>query len=108
MITSTIDHATRWAVFEPNDAGLAKRIQALVHAYMVSLADTGAFVDDRFVVQCDAGLHARPVDPHRGISILLGFHPTGADNAVSLTLHQTVSGCRAATTAFAPVTAACA
>jgi phage tail sheath protein FI len=108
MITNTIDHATRWAVFERNDSGLAKRIQALVHAYMCTLADAGAFVDDRFVVQCDAGLHSRPVDPHRGVSILLEFHPSGADDPVSLTLHQTASGCRVATTAFAPVMADCA
>jgi phage tail sheath protein FI len=103
MVTNTIDRATRWAVFEPNDAGLAKRIQALVHAYMCSLADAGAFVNDRFTVQCDAGLHSSPVDPQRGVSILLEFHPAGADDVVSLTLHQTASGCRVATTAFAPV-----
>lgn len=108
MITNTIDHATRWAVFERNDAALAKRIQSLVHAYMCSLADAGAFVNDHFVVQCDAGMHSLPIDPHRGISILLGFHPTGSDQAISLTLHQTASGCRVAATAFAPVSAECA
>jgi phage tail sheath protein FI len=107
-ITNAIDAATRWAVFEPDTAHVAERIQSQVHAYMCSLADAGAFVDDAFLVQCNAGLHANPVDPDRGITILLGFHPVGCNDPVSLTLHQTISGCRVATTAFAPATAECA
>lgn len=108
MITKAIDKATRWAVFEANEPGLAERIQAQIHAWLSGLAQAGAFADDRFVVLCDAGLHADAVDPRRGITILLAFQPAGADQAVSLTLHQTVSGCRVATTAFAPVHALCA
>ena len=107
-ITNAIDRATRWAVFEPDAAQVAKRIQSQVHAYMCFLADVGAFVDDDILVQCNAGLHSHPNDPDRGITILLGFHPVGSDEPVSLTLHQTVSGCRVATTAFAPATAECA
>ena len=107
-ITNAIDGATRWAVFEPDAASVAERIQSQVHAYMCYLADAGAFVDDGFFVQCNAGLHSYPIDPNRGITILLGFHPVGSDEPVSLTLHQTISGCRVATTAFAPATAECA
>ena len=107
-ITNTIERAIRWAVFEPNESRVAERIHAQVHAYMVSLADAGAFEDDHFMVQCDAGLHTHPIDPHRGVTMLLEFHPSGSDEAVSLTLHQTTSGCRVATTAFAPATAKCA
>ncbi len=107
-ITNAIDGATRWAVFEPDAARVAERIQSQVHAYMCYLADAGAFVDDTFLVQSNAGLHSRPIDPERGITILLVFHPVGADEPVSLTLHQTISGCRVATTAFAPATAECA
>jgi len=107
-ITNAIDGATRWAVFEPNAARVAERVQSQVHAYMCYLTDAGAFVDDAFLVQCNAGLHSHPVDPDRGITILLGFHPVGSDHPVSLTLHQTISGCRVATTAFAPATAECA
>jgi len=101
-ITNAIDNATRWAVFEPDAHQVAERIQSQIHAYMCYLADAGAFVDDAFMVQCNAGLHSHPIDPHRGITILLGFHPVGSDEPMSLTLHQTVSGCRVATTAFAP------
>jgi hypothetical protein len=47
-------------------------------------------------------LHAQPHHPERGVTILLAFHPAGAHDGVTLALHQTVSGCRVATTAFAP------
>ena len=104
-ITNAIDEATRWAVLEPDIANIAERIQSQVHAYMCYLADAGAFVGDGFLVQCNAGLHSHPINPDRGITILLGFHPIGSDEPVSLTLHQTISGCRVATTAFAPTSA---
>ena len=107
-ITNTIDRATRWTVFAPNSTAVADHINSLVHAYMSSLADSGAFTDDMFVVQCDAGLHSSPVNKNRGITVLLAFHPVGSDETVSLTLHQTMAGCRVATTAFAPVFDECA
>jgi GNAT superfamily N-acetyltransferase len=107
-ITNTIDHGTQWTTFAPNTALVAEKVDGLVHAYMCSLADAGAFADDVFVVKCDAGLHSSPVNKNRGITILLAFHPVGSDEPVSLTLHQTISGCRVATTAFAPVIEKCA
>ena len=107
-ITNTIDLATRWTVFAPNTTAVADRVNSLVHAYMCSLAAAGAFTDDMFVVQCDAGLHSSPVNKDRGVTVLLAFHPAGADDPVSLTLHQTIAGCRVATTAFAPVFDECA
>ncbi len=108
MITNAIERSTRWAVFESDAAQVTERIQAQVHAYMCYLADAGAFLDEHFLVQCDAGLKSHSINPDRGITVLLTFHPLGADEPVSLTLHQTASGCRVATTAFAPVMAECA
>lgn len=104
-ITNAIDRATRWAVFEPHVSSVAERIVNQVHSFMCALSDAGAFENDHFLVQCDAGLRRQPVDPDRGVTMLLAFHPAGADETVSLTLHQSVSGCRVATTAFAPVRA---
>lgn len=105
MIANSIDRGTRWAVFQPNDSTVAENIVNQVHAFMCALSDAGAFQNDHFLVQCDAGLRRQPVDPDRGITILLAFHPSGSDETVSLTLHQSVSGCRVSTTAFAPVRA---
>jgi hypothetical protein len=72
---------------------------------MCALSDTGAFENDHFLVQCDAGSPRKPLDPERGITILLAFQPAGSTATISLTLHQSASGCRVATTAFAPVRA---
>ena len=103
MITNAIDRATRWAIFDPNAASVTERIVNQVHAFMCVLSDAGAFADSQFVVQCDRGTHDRPIDPDRGITLLLAFHPCNSEQTVSLTLHQSVSGFRVATTAFAPV-----
>ena len=72
---------------------------------MCALSDAGAFKDDHFLVQCDAGTRRKPVDPDRGITILLAFHPAGSNETISLTIQQTAARCRVATTAFAPVRA---
>jgi len=104
-ITNAIDRATRWAVFESHTSAVAESIVNQVHSFMCALSDAGAFQNDHFLVQCDAGLRRQPVDPDRGITMLLAFHPAGSDETVSLTLHQSVSGCRVSTTAFAPVRA---
>jgi phage tail sheath protein FI len=104
-ITNDIERAIRWAVFERNEKRVAERIHAQVHAYMSALADIGAFADDNFLVQCDAGPHLHPVDLRRGATVLLSFRPAGSDDTVGLTLHQTVAGCRVAPTAFAPASA---
>lgn len=102
-ITNTIDLATRWTVFAPNTTAVAERVTSLIHAYMCALADAGAFEDESFFVQCDAGLHSHAVNQSRGVTMLLAFHPAGSDHPLSLTVHQTTTGCRVATTAFAPV-----
>jgi hypothetical protein len=72
---------------------------------MCALSDAGAFENDRFLVQCDAGMRDKPVNADKGITILLAFHPADARDAVSMTIHQTASGCRVSKTAFAPVRA---
>ena len=95
-------------MFEADSIPVASRIQSQIHAYMCAMADSGAFADDNFIVQCDAGLHSHPAGSEHGITVLLAFRPAGSDELVSLTLHQTASRCRVATTAFAPVTTECA
>ena len=107
-IINTIDQATRWAVFESDNLRLADRLCAQVTAYLASLSNMGAFEDDRFVVDCDAGLCKRADSVEHSVTILITFRPLGCAESVSFTLHQTVAGCRVATTAFAPVIEDCA
>ena len=100
QITNTIARATRWAVFEAEDKTLADRLRAQVLTYLDCLNDLGAFADENFIVQCDAGVSKRPDNDEHGVTILLVFHPTGCDEPISLTLHQTASGFRVGSTAF--------
>ena len=107
MVVNSIDQATRWAVFESDDSQLAARLRSQITAYLSTLAMMGAFEDDRFVVECDAGLRQRDDQIEHGVMILVVFHPLGCKDAVSFTLHQTIAGCRVMTTAFAPVMGDC-
>lgn len=101
QLVNTIAKASRWAVFESDDDALARRIEAQVEGFFYYLDDRGAFADPHFVVQCDAGVSHRADSEQHGVTILLGFHPTGSDEAISLTLHLTTAGCRVGSTAFA-------
>jgi len=107
-IVNAIDHGTRWAMFEADETELAARVHSQVFAYLCCLDDLGAFENDRFVVQCNAGMRRRMDGLKHGVTILLEFHPVGCDEPISFTLHQTVSGCRVARTAFPPVIDDCA
>ncbi len=107
-VVNTIARASRWAVFEPRDQTLANRIRGQVLTYFACLNDLGAFADERFVVECDAGVSHRADGDEHGVTILLVFHPVFSDEPVSLTLHLTAKGCRVGTTAFAPSIEDCA
>lgn len=101
-VTNTLGRATRWAVFQSGGPTLASEVRAQVHAFLAGLADQGAFANDDFYAQCDTSGPVDPRDPGRGITIIVSFVPAGAAEPVSLTLHQTVQGCRSSSTAFAP------
>jgi hypothetical protein len=107
-IISTIASAARWAVFEPGDRNLARRVRAQVLAYFQCLNDMGAFADDRFFVECDAGVSQRNDSKEHGVTILLAFQPASCEQRISLTLHLTPTGCRVGSTAFAPSVDHCA
>jgi hypothetical protein len=98
-VVSTIAAATRWAVFAENDGGLVRHVRAQVLTYLGCLDDLDAFVDDRFVVRCGAGVDGQGA---RTVSILVAFHPVCSPEPISMTLHVTASGCRVGSAAFAP------
>lgn len=107
-IISTIDRSTRWAVFEKPDMQLTDRIRQQILNYFSSLAELGAFANERYVVECDAGLCKREDRLEHGVTIMLVFHPIGSVEPTSFTLHQTVAGFRVASSAFALVARDCA
>ena len=108
QVVNAVRRGTRWAVFERDDERLAERIRSQVTAYLAALSNLGAFENDRFVVNCDAGVSHRADDLDRGVTVLVIFHPAGCSEPVSFTLHQTVAGSRITSTAFAPVMEDCA
>ena len=70
--------------------------------------DLGAFAEDQFIGECDAGVSKRDDIAEHGVTIQLVFRPAGSDETISLTLHQTAAGCRAGSGAFAPTAENCA
>ena len=100
QLINSIARATRWAVFEPEDDTLAERLDVQVLTYLQCLHDLGAFADEKFLVQCDAGVSNRPDSKEHGVTILLVFQPVNCDEPISLTLHQTAAGFRVGSTAF--------
>ena len=101
-IISTVSTAARWAVFEPGDKNLARRVRAQVLTYFYCLNELGAFANDRFIVECDAGVSKCSENKEHGITILLVFQPAACDEPISLTLHLTATGCRVGSAAFSP------
>lgn len=108
QIVNDIAGAAKWALFEPGDRELAREVRAQITTYFNCLNELGAFSDDRYIVECDAGVSKRHDSGQRGVTILLVFHPSSCDEPVSLTLHLTASGCRVGSTAFAPTVENCA
>ena len=102
QVLKTIEEATRWAVFEADSDRLAERIRVQVTSYLAYLADLGAFEDEQFFVECDAGLRKREPDTGHGFAIFVAFQPRASREPLAFTLHQTAAGCRIASSAFAP------
>ena len=103
QLVNAIAAGTRWAVFESADASLAERIRSQVTAYLAALSALGAFADERYSVDCDAGVSRHDDRAGRGVTVMVSFCPAGCREPVAFTLHQAVSGCRVTSSAFAPV-----
>ncbi len=108
LIGKTIESSTRWAIFDADRAHAVQRVNYQVEEFMHALAAAGAFADDQYSVQCELQRDTRAVDSGRGLTVLLTFTPANSVQPLSLTLYQTVSGSRMASTVFAPVSEACA
>jgi phage tail sheath protein FI len=101
-VLNAVDEVTRWAVFAGDDTHLADRICARVTACLAGFAAMGAFENDNFIVECDAGMRKRIGGAGQGFAIFLAFQPRTANEPVAFSVHQGVAGCRVASTAFAP------
>lgn len=101
-IVASIDRATRWAIFERLDERLVQGLKAQLEAYLAGLAERGAFADGRFDIRCDVRPTPGEVNAANEVTLLLTFRPVGCGKPMSVTVHQSISGCRVSRTAFAP------
>ncbi len=107
-IVRAIVRATRWSLFQAEDAELARTLREQVTQFFAGLVQQGALVDSRYIVECDAGVSRRADSRSHGVTLLLVFQPGGAAAPVSLTLHLTRAGWRVCSAAFAPTLENCA
>ena len=101
-IVSSVDRATRWAIFERPGERLVQGLSRQLKTYLAGLAASGAFADDGFDVACDVQRSPGDVNAANEVTLLLTFRPVGCSKPISVTMHQSIGGCRVSRTAFAP------
>ena len=95
MILKSLEHGTKWVVFEPNDELLWARVTAQVEEFLEGLFENGAFEgstpETTFFVKCDTET-TRPEDIRRGrVNIIVGFAPTSPGDFLSFVISQRVN-----------------
>lgn len=96
MVEESIARATRWVVFEPNDATLWKRIVRDVRAFLTLVWRDGALMgttaDQAFFVKCDAETNPPEVVDAGRVVILIGMAPVKPAEFVIFRIGQGVAG----------------
>jgi uncharacterized protein len=98
-IVSTIAGAAKWAVFAQDNGDLARHVRAQVRTYFSCLDALGAFIHDRFIIECVTSVNDAGA---RTVTILVVFHPVCSSEPVSMSLNLSAAGCRVGGAAFAP------
>ncbi len=95
MIEESIAQATRWVVFEPNDATLWKSIVRDVSAFLRLLWSQGALMgatpEQAFFVKCDAETNPPEVVDAGQVVILVGVAPVKPAEFVIFRISQSVA-----------------
>jgi hypothetical protein len=102
QLIAAIGQGTRWAVFETGNDQLAQVVRSQVSAYLTALEDIGAFATGDFDVHCAVTRPERAGGRSNCITIHVVFQPSGCRRPMSVTLRQTVAGCRVVSSAFPP------
>ena len=98
FLEASIDHGTRWAVFEPNAEPLWARLRLQVNRFLEDLWRAGAFQgvkpQDAWFVKCDRATMT-PADIENGIlNLEVGFAPIRPAEFVILKFRQRVAPIR--------------
>ncbi len=100
-LAKTLERASRWALFELDSGAAAADVERQANRLLAWLAGAGAVEAGQSRARCNA----RRSGGDRSLTLLLSLKPVRSPVPVSMTLYHTPSGCRIASTVFAPVTA---
>jgi hypothetical protein len=96
MVESSIERATQWVVFEPNDHRLWKRVQRTISSFLTLLWRTGALMgvspEQAFYVKCDAETNPPEVVDAGQLVVEIGLAPVKPAEFVIFRIGQMASG----------------
>jgi len=96
MVESSIEGATQWVVFEPNDHRLWKRVQRTITAFLTLIWRTGALMgvtpEEAFYVKCDDETNPPEVVDAGQLIVEIGLCPTKPAEFVIFRIGQMPAG----------------
>jgi len=96
MVESSIERATQWVVFEPNDHRLWKRVQRTITSFLTLLWRNGALMgtapEQAFYVKCDAETNPPEVIDAGQLVVEIGLAPVKPAEFVIFRIGQMASG----------------
>lgn len=96
FVEKSIERATQWVVFEPNNEKLWSRVTATITQFLTGVWRTGALMgtkpDDAFFVKCDRSTMTQDDIDNGRLVCLIGIAPTKPAEFVIFRIAQTKSG----------------
>ena len=96
MVESSIERATQWVVFEPNDQRLWKRVQRTIASFLTLLWRNGALMgtapEQAFYVKCDEETNPPEVIDAGQLVVEIGLAPVKPAEFVIFRIGQMASG----------------
>ena len=96
MVESSIERATQWVVFEPNDHRLWKRVQRTISSFLTLLWRNGALMGDSpeqaFYVKCDEETNPPEVIDAGQLVVEIGLAPVKPAEFVIFRIGQMAAG----------------
>ncbi len=96
MVESSIERATQWVVFEPNDHRLWKRVQRTIASFLTLLWRNGALMgtspEQAFYVKCDEETNPPEVVDAGQLVVEIGLAPVKPAEFVIFRIGQMASG----------------
>jgi len=96
FVEKSIERATQWVVFEPNNEKLWSRVTATITQFLTGVWRTGALMgtkaDEAFFVKCDRSTMTQDDIDNGRLVCLIGIAPTKPAEFVIFRIAQTKSG----------------